>query len=468
MVYCSTMLYCTVRESEEGTMQSPEKRQPVQHEQLSEERLAALLDVCQAPLPYDGREEPAVAVYATALHNSSYLVHDPYQPRHFSRSESAAIAHFAPLLYPGATPQEAEHLQKIDAVTFSKLRSYCWLMDDRLGNWDWEYRVEPYIHGNEQPPRDLEALVHPSQRSDAIIARLQHGAPREQLLVATAECMNGLNDPEMLLKMCERLQLSDDELRTCAQLYGMIHPDGSNVHAIALASERLSGTLFQGDYSHPHIARVVAEAFASEKEWQQYANIHPAELLQQLLPHERRRELTLANIRQHPRMPEDYLLPYIEADEVAGIVYEAIAKTLAIKPDDYHRMSKADIAEQNGLDKTPWQLQETDHLLYALCITATEGSELAQIAEQWQQMVNGIDPGLDELLYDCAVARNGVRPWPVEGWSGRPEEQEEIDRMLAEQKASHERYDKAKARLKDYLEDMSDERTDSRPIAFLP
>lgn len=462
------MLYCTVRESEEGTMQSPEKRQPVQNEQLSDERLVALLDVCRAPLQYAGREESAVAVYATALHNSSYLVHDPYQPRHFSRSESAAIAHFAPLLYPGATPQEAEHLQKIDAVTFSKLRSYCWLMDDRLGNWDWEYRVEPYIHGNEQPPRDLEALVHPSQRSDAIIARLQHGAPREQLLVATAECMNGLDSPEGLLKMIEMLQLSDDELRTCARVYGMIYPRGSSLHAVALASEYLSDTLFQGDYSHPHIAAAVAKAFTDEKKWGQYATIHPAELLQQLLPDEQRHELALATIRQYPHMPEEYLLPYVQPHEVAEIMHAAITKELATEPDGYNTFSKADIAGLNGLDKTPWQLKEVDHLLDTLRQTATEGSELAQIAEQWQQIVEGIDPDLDELLYDCAVARNRINPWPVEGWSGRPEEQEEIDRMLAEQKASHERYDKAKARLKDYLEDMSDERTDSRPIAFLP
>ncbi len=449
-------------------MQSPEKRQPVQHEQLSEERLAALLDICQAPLPYDGREEPAVAAYATALHNSSYLVHDPYQPRHFGRSESAAIAHFTPLLYPTATQQEAEHLQKIDAVALDKLRGYTWLLHDRLADWDWQHRVVPYIYGDEQPPRGLEALVHPSQRSDIIIARLRSGAPREQLLIATAECMNGLDSPEGLLKMTEMLQLSDDELRTCARVYDMIYPHGSGLHAVALASEYLSGTLFQGDYSHPHIREAVAKAFTDEKKWRQYTSIHPTELLQQLLPDEQRHELALANLRQRPRMPEDYLLPYIEADEVAVIMHEAITKQLATVPEDYYMISKAGIAEQNGLDKTPWQLQEADDLLDVLCMTATEGSELAHIAKQWRQMVAEIDYKLDERLYDCAVARNGIRPWPTEGWSGRPEENEMVERMLTEQKADLARNSAAIARLEAYLEATSDKTADSRSIAFLP
>ncbi len=448
-------------------MQSPEKRQPVQREQLSEERLAALLDLCQAPLQHDGREEPAVAVYATALHNSSYLVHDPYQPRHFDRSESAAIAHFTPLLYPTATQQEAEHLQKIDAVALDKLRGYTWLLHDRLADWDWQHRVVPYIYGDEQPPRGLEALVHPSQRSDIITERLRSGAPREQLLIATAECMNGLDSPEGLLKMTEMLQLSDDELRTCARVYGMIYPRGSGLHAVALASEYLSDALFQGDYSHPHIREAVAKAFTNEKKWGQYTNIHPAELLQQLLPDEQRHELALASLRQRPRMPEEYLLPYIQPHEVAEIMYTAITKELATEPDGYHAFGKADIAEWHGLDKTPWQLKRVDHLLDTLCQTATEGSELAQIAEQWQQIVKGIDPDLDELLYDCAVARNGVRPWPVEGWSGRPEENAMVEEMLAAQKAALERNSAAIARLKDYLETTSDKTADSRSIAFL-
>lgn len=426
------------------------QKQRTTPEQLSDAKLAELLEVAAAPCGPAGK--PAVHAYVAALHErGSVRTIDYMPPLHIGHYRG--LAQMMPQLYPRTSPEDLNAIAVADAAAFGELASYTFEPRYALAELDWQL-LEPYLFGAERPPR---LIWHGREQSPAFIERQQLGAPRQVQLLAATEATLNIRSGEALQQVIERFGLSDQEFLTCCQLALLAHNSTNALASAALQDAQLLERLLQIPDMLPSVQHAAREAFMSESAWSNCTSQYSPELLNELLPGETRSTLVANSIKEQPRIPAEYMLSYTSKGEIIDSVFKKIAELLTAPSGKEQYRNKIDIAEHYNLDSTPWRLAEMERR-YGLVSTFTaaadmwpSGGVMSGYAATCRQLISGIDPQLDTLLGDYEAAHGGIRPWPIEGWSGAPEEQAIVDEMLAEQAAEQQRFHAAKAALENYL-----------------
>ncbi len=426
------------------------QKQPKTPEQLSEAELAELLEIASAPCDHTGK--PAVDGYLTAMHERGSVRNIDYMPP-LHIGHYRGLAQMMPQLYPNTSPEDLDVIAVADAAAFGELASYTFEPRYALAELDWQL-LEPYLFGAERPPR---LIWHGREQSPAFIARQQLGAPRQVQLLAATEATLNIRSGEALQQVIERFGLSDQEFLTCCQLALLAHNSTNALASAALQDARLLERLLQIPDMLASVQHAAREAFMSEAAWSNCTSQYSPELLNELLPGEMRSTLVANSIKERPRIPAEYMLSYTSKEEIIGSVFRKILELLAAPSGKERYWNKSDVAEHYGLDSTPWRLAEMErrHGLVSTFIAAADmwpsGDTVSEYPATCRRLIDTIDPQLDALLGDYASAHNGIRPWPIEGWSGAPEERAIVDEMLAEQAADNQQFYVAKAALENYL-----------------
>lgn len=149
------------------------------------------------------------------------------------------------------------------------------------------------------------------------------------------------------------------------------------------------------------------------------------------------------------------LPPDIQASELADGSYQMIIDDIRHLYEDYY-INKAIAAKWCDLDPTPWQLQALPFLRGMLSKTATPGSEQSQAAEQWQRMINEIDPQLDGLLDNYVMVYNELEASSPDSLINKYTEYDTMtEEVYAEWKTARQRLKDAGTLLEDYMTAMA-------------
>ncbi len=395
----------------------------------------------------------------------------------------ADLAHLYEILYPDADEKETYAIAACDAFAINALS---WLGNDS--------RYDPSRHMYECDKRAYDRLTFGVKPSDikpesipefprsnlipelpAYQRRIEQGMPKEMQLFLAASAMDRLINrsdwlqisANMLYDLPQALSLTLNETIAVTEVAVAKNP---GLVSIVVSDERLrrrygktQGEVLVIDLGEEvHLAKTAEQAFlnflAGNGEGdraQEWINLESAmsDRLTLVLPFGQRKELAATHWRAKPALPHNTLRAYVTPGEAAQLSRLYVSDVIADYPrhDGAWGLSHAAISlncPQSVIDAAVYR--DYQYLFSIIEEHAPEDdAELHSFADRYRVANESSDEEVLSLVKDYRdIVRTGDLYWPVDGWSGAPEE-DEIARSMGQKRSSAlMRVDLIKAELK--------------------
>ena len=440
---------------------SAESLQP--REQSTPEEIEQFLALAHAPY----RDEEPEFTFSREFLTSVIGIRHTDDGYHYVRhaSQDGALGRFYLKVYPGSSERERYGIAWADLAAIARTHYLLWdsendpsarMFDADKGLFD-EAVLGMSLDEKSQPSFPVRRDI--LEESGLYRQRLEQGMPRVmQLFVATQAVDRFENSSDWrhghanaFYHLPELWNLSDEETKAVTRLAASYDKRGANVLSLITADERLleryreeDGTLDIDKYGGPEaLLKTARQAFERFVRWGQDSKdaVEWLELdaalgdqLAEVFPYEARQELAYKTWIKHPIEPSEALQTYITLEEAANLsrlyIQEQIDKSDS-EESERREIGRRRVAINMGLSKqiidgaTYW-----DHKnMFTLIDNHADPEErdLHDFLNHYRQAAEEVDEELAGYLDDyAAVIRSGDLVWPVQGWSGAPEEEEVV------------------------------------------
>lgn len=302
--------------------------------------------------------------------------------------------------------------------------------------------------------------------------RLEQGMPRVMQLFVATQAMQRLNGDKhwrqkhanAFYHLPELWDLSDDETKTVTQLVAGNGKYAPQLVSLMVADDRLleryrgedgvidvelyggrEALLANAQDAFKQYIRWGARNSVESQEWLEMESNLEAELAD-IFPHEARKTMAFEEWLKHPQpgLPDANLLTYISLPEAVRLSQQYIAEDIERFDSDNIRETKISGRSSRRwaarkLDCPPSMVDAATYYDYEELFNIIEAHaepnapEIMNFAAHYRTAAESLDNELAGLLKDYyyAATDSGLL-WPIEGWSGAPEEEEVARQMSAE------------------------------------
>lgn len=451
-------------------------------EQSTPEELERFVEIAHAPYLEDSDRTLGRGFRYDAMGVDS--MDDSFRYGRRAADENSALGRIYKAVYPEATERERFVIGLCDAAVLVRLH---WLRHDSLFTPETQmydadkgfFEAATFGTSPEEAVRHryLPVSEKTCEETPLIKERIEHGMPRIMQLFMASRAIDSLvnfGDSETvaagLYHVPELWNLSPEETRAVTRLV-VEYADDARLLSIITADERLveryaneAGLLDIAEFGGPE--RLLVTAHSAFKEfikahgekqgavtWLNLEASLSAEL-EAVFPHQARKELAYETWLDDPHEPSLAEQLYISLPEAAMLgrlfiedkIEASDSDTPGEKLGGRYRIARRFAASRcecpsEVLDgATYWDYRNVFDMVEAYA--QTDDSALHSFVGHYKTAAEQVDEELAGYLDDyAAVIRSGDLIWPIQGWSGAPEE-EEVAKRLGEQ------IDAARARLR--------------------